>query len=285
MIALLLTCLGAASTADVQFADGIYFVSRAEEGTAIERVDGTRIFITDLATKAFGAAKVTSVVNDNSRYRLDLTNAGPFSAEVQLPALAICLDGICLSVVSQSDLHPDRTVDLIAYVPGQELAERVAKSLGIKPRARQHPGHILVARWKPVKPWCQPGEPVVLRMEIENAGPKTVCFQDGGRQRGARNNQFAFIAHSRHGHGPAVPDTGDPQHYGGLGGHRTLGPGETFKKEVDVTKWFKFDKPGSYKLTCLYQTELFERDVTFATWDEYVVGDCIVVIRAGETHP
>jgi len=285
MIALLLTWLGAASAAEGRLADGIYFVSRSEEGTAIERVDGTRIFITGLATKAFGTAKVTSVANDNSLYRLDLTNAGPFSPEVQLPVLAVCLDGICLSVVSQSDPHPDGTVDLIAYVPGQEVAERVAKSLGIKARARQHPGHILVARWKPMTLSYGLGEPLVLRMEIENVGQKTVCFQDGGRQRGARNNQFAFIAHRGLGSGPAIPDTGDPQHFGGMGNHRTLGPGEVFKKEVDVTKWFKFEKPGSYKLTCLYQTELFERDVTFAIWDEYVVGDCIVVVRAGEEHP
>ena len=49
-----------------------------------------------------------------------------------------------------------------------------------------------------------------MTLTVENAGDADVLFVAGGMQRGDRDNQFAFIAHSQSGFGKAVRDTGDP---------------------------------------------------------------------------
>jgi len=103
---------------------------------------------------------------------------------------------------------------------------------------------------------------------------------EGGRQRGARDNQFAFIAHRNGGWGRAVPDTGDPENKGGPASFRTLDPDGVFTMEVDVTKWFKFQEPDAYGLACVYEIELFEPNLQFPIWDEYVVGKCLIRIDA-----
>jgi len=265
---------------DARLADGIYFVSQSEEGTAVEREDGSRVFLAGLATKGFGKASLTSTANDNSVYRLDLEGAGPFPAGADRRHLAVYLDGVYAGVVSHTDPSPQRTMDLIAYAAGEEAARKMAKPLGIAPRSRRHPGHLLAVRWQALKPSYLPGEPVMLRLGLTNVGEKTIRFVEGGRQRGARDNQFAFIAHRNGGWGRAVPDTGSPEHHGGKGSFRTLPPGGTFTKEVDVTKWFKFEERDSCRITCLYQIELEEPGVKYAVWDEYCVGQCLVGIRA-----
>jgi hypothetical protein len=280
MIALLLTCLAAAPAEESRLADGIYFLSTSQDGVAVERADGRRILLAERASDGFGEASLASVTNDNSRYRLDLAGAGPFPTGADQRRLAVYVDGVCAGIVSHSEPDAERNMDLIAYVSGEAAAKKVARAMGITARSRRHPGHVLVARWRPKQPSHRPGEPVVLCMEIENVGQTTVRFMEGGRQRGPRDNQFAFIAHRRSGWGRAVPDTGSPENFGGLGGFRKLGPQDTFTKEVDVTKWFKFEEPDSYKITCLYQIELFESNFRLPLWNDYVVGECTVVIEA-----
>ena len=268
-----------AFAADARLADGIYFASSSGAGTPVERLDGQKIYFSGLATSGFGKPSLTSTTNDNSLYRLDLEGAGPFPDVAGPPHLALYLGGFCQSFVSTSDRRPDGSMDLTCYVPG-DVAAKLAARLGIEPRARKHPGHQFVVRWQSVKRSYRAGEPVMVRLELTNVGQVTVRFHEGGRQRGARDNQFAFLAHHRLGYGQALPDTGDPQHHGGMAAMRTLGPGETFTKQVDVTKWFQFPEPDTYGLTCLYEVELSEPNVKYPIWDEYVVGKCYVTIKA-----
>jgi len=49
-----------------------------------------------------------------------------------------------------------------------------------------------------------------------------------------------------------------------------------------MAKWFKFEEPDSYRITCLYQIELFEPDFRLPIWDDYIVGNCTVVIETSD---
>src|SRR5262249_2269292 len=132
--------------------------------------------------------------------------------------------------------------------------------------------------FEPDKKTYAPGAEMTLTMTIKNVGANTVSFHDGGRQRGPRDNQFGFIAMRSGGHGKAIPDTGDPTNFGGIGSYRTLKPGETFKKTVRLDKWFKFEDADNYLITCMYRLEFHDpNDPMHRTlWQDFAVGECVV---------
>lgn len=100
-----------------------------------------------------------------------------------------------------------------------------------------HPGYALATRFVPAKEVFSSHEPLPVTLEIENVGSIPVAFQVSGKNRGARDNQFGFTAYGPTG---AVSDTSDPAHTGGLSFNEVLKAGETFRKEVDLRKWFTF---------------------------------------------
>lgn len=59
-----------------------------------------------------------------------------------------------------------------------------------------------------------------------------------------------------------------------MGSLRSLAPGETFTKSALLTDWFKFDKPGVYRITGLYRRTLHEPgDFSRVLWDDLASGD------------
>src|SRR5262249_62247593 len=102
----------------------------------------------------------------------------------------------------------------------------------------------------------------------------------GGQQRGPRHNQFRFLAQHGHGTGKAVPDTGDPNNFGGKSWRVDLKPGEVFTKTVDLGRWFTFDDPDTYRITGMYSFEVHEPDRYQAIWDDLAVGQCFVRVVA-----
>ena len=99
--------------------------------------------------------------------------------------------------------------------------------------------------------------------------------------RGPRNNQFAFIAHSGHGYGKAVPDTGDTTNFGGLAGLTTLEPGETFTIDAPLNSWFDLTEPDSYRITGMFRIGICD-DSWRSIWDDFAVGECMVRIEVEE---
>jgi hypothetical protein len=293
LIASFFGCILAAQPADAHLTNGIYYVLWSGNGTTVERADGSgTVVLGERASTAFGKASLKSVCNDNSRYRLDLTGAGPFPANAEKHHFAIYLDGVCALASSGSAPPPDRTMNLgIQSISGASAAEKVGKALGVEPILRHHPGHQLLVAWHAVKASYAPRQPVVLRMEIKNVGKVTVHFWDGGQQRGPRDNQFGFTAYRDYGLGRAMPDTGSPENFGGRMSLRTLRPGDTFTKEVDITDWFKFEDQGSYRITCWYRLELLQSKGEYAVadkpplWDEFAIGDCAVRIEGPAEPP
>ena len=118
---------------------------------------------------------------------------------------------------------------------------------------------------------------MILELEIKNVGSTTVRLIEGGKQRGPRDNQFGFTAFGGSGHGKPIPDTGDPTNFGGKGGFHELKPNDVFRKQVDLSKWFKFEKPDTYQITGMYELELQDKDFgARVLWQEFATGRCLV---------
>jgi hypothetical protein len=109
-------------------------------------------------------------------------------------------------------------------------------------------------------------------------------FHDGGRQRGPRDNYFGFTAFRGGGSGKAVPNTGDPTNFGGLGSNRVLKPGDVFSKTVGLDSWFKFKDADTYQVTASYRPEFHEPDgKTYRViWDDFATAECSVRVEAAK---
>jgi len=107
-------------------------------------------------------------------------------------------------------------------------------------------------------------------------------FQRGGSQRGARDNQYGFRA--MHNSTP-VPDTGSAINFGGFCTQVSLKQGEEFSDEIDLKKWFSFDKAGSYFIHGFYGLTFYQGGKTdsFAGWNvmwsEYAAADFEVDVK------
>ena len=252
--------------------NGIYELL-TEGGTKATRSLGGDVHLGAKLSDEFGDARMWSTSNRNDRFRLELANVGQFDMSGRF---AIVVDGVCEVVGSHTDPADRLQIDLLVMVYGRENANRVAKHFGVKPKLREHPGHLLSVTFAPTENKCAIGGPVEIELIIENVGEKTARFMDGGQQRGARNNQFSFVT------APPLPDTGDPMNFGGIAAFRELQPGEVFRKRVDITKWFRFKKPATYQITGLFELEFFDQENTRTTWDEIVAGRCSVTLTDKE---
>lgn len=263
-------------------ADGIYAQKTRGEGHAIKRNDGAEVILGKRLGQAFGKATIRSLANDNSRFVLELKNAGPFAHDPATPYIALVINGICLGVWGQSDPHFDGTSYLSSHIFGDEAAEKVARRLKTQPKRRTHPGHRFVASWSPEKESFRMGEVVKLKLEIRNVGDAPFTFRVGGQQRGLRDNQFRFLAYRTTHPGKAVPDSGDPQNHGGLMSYKTLEPGKSYVTSITLDKWFRFPEPEGYEITGLFEMNLLDRGFRDTIWDDMAVGECAVrIVPAG----
>lgn len=250
--------------------DGIYGVVD-NGGRQILRNDGATILLGQRLGNNFGTASLRSVNNANSLFYLSLQNAGPVESSGD-NQFALVIGGQCLPVLSRSDRSDKGTYNLSASIHGVAAAQKVADRLKIDLPRRRHPGHRLEVRFTPDKPAYKIGEPIELKMELLNVGDVAITFLNGGRQRGPRDNQFRFLAYRMGGYGKAVPDTGDPTNFGGIGSYITLRPGESFTKTVALDKWFAFTEPETYRVTGIFELELQQDNQVI--WHDLVAADC-----------
>jgi hypothetical protein len=261
---------------------GIYTVRADGDGPRTRRNDGAEVVLVRQVARGFGAATLQSQANDNSLFYVQLRNAGPLAEGANQSPLALLIDGVCVGVLTHSDRRADGTIDLGGTVYGEAAAARIAAYLKVEPERRKHPGHRFEVRWSPEKDRYSVGESVMLKMEIRNAGDRPLAFVVGGKQRGPRDNQYRFLAYRSGGHGKAVPDTGDPLNFGGIGSVRTLQPGETFTASVDLGKWFNFTDPDIYRVTGIFEMAIQDpaRADWRPIWEDLAVGECFVRVVA-----
>ena len=142
----------------------------------------------------------------------------------------------------------------------------------------RHPGHKMQVTFSPVKEPFALGEPVTVVLKITNIGQSDFMFIRGGRQRGARDNQFGFTAQAGD---RMLPDIGNPVHYGGLGSFVTVKPKETVEIPVDLKKWFAFDREGIFELrgTCFMKFCDPVTETSSVIWEDFACAEFVITIR------
>ena len=114
---------------------GIYRRNLEGPGTKVDENDGFgHALLRRPASTGFGAASMYSVANDNARFRLDLTGAGPVPEGADRGHLAVVVGGQCLPVEGHSDSAADGTINLGMTVVGEDAAKRMTKDLTVEPR-------------------------------------------------------------------------------------------------------------------------------------------------------
>lgn len=166
----------------------------------------------------------------------------------------------------------DATVTNVNLIP-QITADYHATILN-----RHHPGHQMLVEFIPNQEEFVIGDPVVVTLRITNIGTNGFAFMQGGRQRGMRDNQFAFTSEFE---GKMVPDSGDPMNFGGLAMAVKLKPGENHEISVDLTKWFKFAKAGIYSLRGSYSMDFINPEAKeFETiWEDFACAEFLIRVR------
>lgn len=271
--------LASGSTLALDPVDGIYLKSKAETENQANTKNGS-IYLGEMITDDLGDITLLPVDNENSKYHLMLEYGSESEIDMDREYLyeaVIVIAGHAFDISSKgSDGEPDnRRLTLSSHINSQKTASEVAKQLDFDLKKRVHPGHDVTIEWKGESSYTK-NQPVVFQMKLINSGDVPVRFLDGGRNRGTRDNQFSFEA-TLDGESVKVKEAFD---FGGLAGYRTLKPGESLEKQVDVNKWFTFDKPGTYHVTGMFQLNLYEEDNRFpsAIWDEQVSSDFKIVI-------
>jgi hypothetical protein len=269
-----------------EVADGIYPIV-SNTGRDIQLSGGDWVALGKLRTATWERAEVRSLTNDNSRFEVRLINVDKAVENGDPANIVLAVNAVGMPFHSRVE-HADGKLDLSFTLTGADESRTIAGVLKTEPVLRKHPGHRVVLKLTPAKETYHPGEPVTLAVDISNVGDVPVLFRDGGRQRGARNNQFRFLAYAGGGQGKAVHDTGDPTHFGGLSTLRPLKPGESVHHTIPLDKWFAFTEPGSYRITGLFELELHDmprRELHQVIWDELAVGECTIKITAPGKKP
>ncbi len=220
-------------------------------------------------------ATLVSQENDNSRFHLTLHRSSPFAENYAKLRLRL---GDSEIRFSSGGREGETNFMIGAVIQGLDLAHRAARHFKIEPVLREHPGHRLLARFQPSKKSFAIGEPVTARLQIHNVGTRNFSFLKGGRQRGQRDNQFAFSCQRET--DKMEPDIGSPMNFGGVASFKTIKPGSVESITVDLRKWFAFDQPGSYFLRGSYYMEVSDPERGFtALWEEFVCDEFTVNVR------
>lgn len=159
---------------------------------------------------------------------------------------------------------------------GADNAEELIRLFNPQVLRRRHPGHRMMTTFLPAKNEFEAGEPVLVTLRITNVGDAEFAFEQGGKQRGSRDNQFAFSAEDRLRH-HMLPDIGSPTHMGGLVGSIKIPPGESHELEVDLTRWFAFQKGGFYRIRGSYSMPITEKvakdPFAFCVWEDFACAE------------
>lgn len=272
--------------ANEKIENGVYLLlPRDGEGKKVTMTDGSELKLGKRFSAHLGkATELYSLSNDNTHFHLRLDDLDPKPQE-PLSGTALVVDGVVVHIgwigkLGRGNMPGDRGI-AGGTVYSEDAAKVLAKAYKIEPKLRKHPGHRLAVKWATEKREYAPGAAVNATMTITNTGAENVRFTQGGQQRGSRDNQFRFVAQQGHA-GKGLPDIGDANNLGGISRSITLKPGESFSATVELTKWFKFEKHDTYRVTGIFEMPMIdpksEDGFRPAIWDDLAVGEFVVRI-------
>jgi hypothetical protein len=220
---------------------------------------------------------ISSQSNDNRHYYLALRASNSFSLPCNQIGLVVGTQTIRFN--SQGTDGAGHFTSMETTIDDPEVIPQIAQYFHATVLKRRHVGHRMLVEFITDKAESSVGEPVIAKLRITNIGDTEFAFMQGGRQRGPRDNQFAFTAELFG--GKMMPDIGDPQNMGGLGVSVALKAGQSHEIKVDLTKWFNFSERGTYNLRGSYRMDFLDpaaRDF-YTLWEDYACAEFTVRIK------
>ena len=268
--------------------NGLYYVSSDGTGQTMTNSDGSTVRLGGKAEMQIRRAHIYSEDNGNTEFNVILETSGyetnPANSQMVKPVVFRFGQRVysCFGWVGGIEAigNPIRF-----NVDDRAEAEAIAKWLSTICDLRSPPGYKLFSQFVPTKSEFGTNEPVLVKFQIKNLDERTVIFSRGGQYRGSRDNQYGFRAMFQY--SQQVADTGSAMNFGGLIGPESLEPSQTFEDQIDLKKWFAFDKAGTYRIHGFYQLAFCRPPLTSETtkpwgeimWSDYASADFTVVIK------
>lgn len=189
------------------------------------------------------SCRIISQDNFNNRYWINLKPTPLPEKDFH----GFILKGKSFKIVSSGHGASNEMLNSISFYADPKVAAEVAKEFNVSLEKRNHPGHMLQTEFL----LDQTNKNTVI-LKIINLGNNTLIFQDGGKNRGMRNNQFNFVGFRN---SKPLMDLGSPVHFGGISTYVTLKKGELFEKKVDIANWFDLSEKGYYEITGIFYLE------------------------------
>lgn len=199
-------------------------------------------------------ATLSALSNENQKFALMLYRSKPFS--VPPDEIGLVMGDKVVKECGHWSANQEFGIQF--SLEGSEAVDAATRLFQPTVQKRRHPGHRMAVAFIPEKESYSTNEPVMVKLRITNVGNNKFVFMQGGRQRGSRDNQFAFTAQRGN---KMLPDIGNPLNFGGLFGPVAVEAGQSKEIEVDLTKWFKFSEEGYYALRGSYGMGFYDSQV------------------------
>jgi len=282
-ITTMLLLISASALGADQPGDGIYLWSKDGSAPPITSQAGKKLFLGARQDLKIQSLDLSSQDNANTRFDLSLTL--PYDKNIGPSSYILIVSGTAYEQIASGATQENASKEKISHIyfriSGDANARQVSQYLKTPIVYRKHPRHNLLVSFTPTKQEFSIGDEVTATLRITNVGTNTISFLQGGRNRAERDNQYVFCARYN---GRQVEDIGTSGHTGGLGVWRVLKPGETFEDKISLSKWFSFDKAGTYEVHGSYYLDFNDPDVESrrTIWEDYVSADFNVTIKKQE---
>jgi len=263
---------------------GLYYTSTSQNGEIVTNTDGTLLKLGAKVDFKILAASLASENNRNDQFYVSFGSGdfgvGPSDKDGRALVLRVGGHGYLPKGWSSAG-NSDHQIQF--SVPSQTDALAIAQAFSVECPLRAPPGYKYLAQFIPTKSEFQSNESVTVKFVLKNLDTKPIVFQSGGQQRGPRDNQYGFRAMFQY--FTPVLDVGNPANFGGLCGRIQIEPGKEFVGEVDLRKWFAFDKSGTYSIHGFYLLDFYPNDKRDGfishsiLWSEYASADFTVVVK------
>ena len=260
--------------------DGIYLWSKDGSAPPITSQAGKKLYLG--ARQDLEIQKIEFFSRDNGNTRFDLSVTVPYDENIGPSSYILIVSGTSYEQIAsgatQENASQEKISQIYLRIAGDANARQVSQYLKTPIVYRKHPRHNLLVSFTPTKQEFGIGDEVTATLRITNVGTNTISFLQGGRNRAARDNQYVFCARYKL---QQVEDIGTSGHMGGLGIWRVLKPGEVFEDKISLSKWFSFDKAGTYEVHGSYYLAFNDPDDESrrTIWEDYVSADFTVRIK------
>jgi hypothetical protein len=276
----MLLLFGACALGADQPGDGIYLWSKDGSAPPITSQAGKKLFLGARQDLKIQSLDLSSRNNANTRFHLSLTL--PYDKNIGPSSYILIVSGTAYEQIAsgalQENASQEKTSSISFRISGEKSAQQVSQYLKTPIVYRKHPRHNLLVSFTPTRQEFGTGDEVTATLRITNVGTNTISFLQGGRNRAARDNQYVFCARYKL---QQVEDIGTSGHTGGLGRCCVLKSGDVFEDKISLSKWFSFDKAGTYEVHGSYYLDFNDPDAESrrTIWEDYVSADFIVIIK------